>query len=188
MINRVTMNHVYERFKHEDIIGAEVGVQNGINAKNILSNLPIKKLYLIDAYTEYPEYGKEKYEAIGLTCAQDSYDIAKVALHPWEDKIKWLIGFSDKMHTSIPDESLHFCYIDINHHGDSFRNDLYNYYPKVRKGGILGGHDFCNCSQGPHSICENLQKFTRDINKYFICKSNNDNYSNIDWWIVKWDS
>ncbi|GAH48299.1 unnamed protein product [marine sediment metagenome] len=39
-----------------NLIGAEIGVLYGINAKHLLQALNINKLYLIDPYIPYPEY------------------------------------------------------------------------------------------------------------------------------------
>ena len=40
------------------------------------------------------------------------------------------------------DESLDFVYIDANHAYDFVKQDMTLWYPKVKKGGYLGGHDY----------------------------------------------
>jgi hypothetical protein len=42
----------------------------------------------------------------------------------------------------IPDESLDICFIDADHVYKSCKADILNYIPKIKKGGILCGHDF----------------------------------------------
>ena len=37
---------------------------------------------------------------------------------------------------------LDFVYIDAQHHYEAARDDIETWYPKVRKGGILAGHDY----------------------------------------------
>lgn len=56
-----------------------------------------------------------------------------------------LRGHSVEMAKYIHDESLDICYIDGDHKYTNVKNDIQNYLPKVKKGGILAGHD-----------CENL--------------------------------
>jgi len=42
------------------------------------------------------------------------------------------------------DESLDFVFIDASHDYGSFRKDLFAWFPKVKVGGILAGHDFAD--------------------------------------------
>ena len=42
------------------------------------------------------------------------------------------------------DGSLDFVYIDADHHYDAVKRDIAAWLPKVRSGGIIAGHDFCN--------------------------------------------
>lgn len=44
----------------------------------------------------------------------------------------------------IPDGSLDICFIDAAHDYVNVTNDIKNYLPKVKKGGILCGHDYDN--------------------------------------------
>lgn len=43
----------------------------------------------------------------------------------------------------VLDESLDFIYIDANHFKQHVLDDIAAWYPKVRKGGIIAGHDYC---------------------------------------------
>jgi predicted O-methyltransferase YrrM len=40
------------------------------------------------------------------------------------------------------DESLDFVFIDAGHQYDEVKDDILAWYPKIKKGGILAGHDF----------------------------------------------
>lgn len=46
------------------------------------------------------------------------------------------------------DESLDFVFIDAGHEYDDVKDDILSWLPKVKKGGILAGHDFSNDSPG----------------------------------------
>lgn len=41
----------------------------------------------------------------------------------------------------IPDGSLDFCFVDGNHAYKYVKEDIRLYLPKVKKGGLFGGHD-----------------------------------------------
>ena len=49
--------------------------------------------------------------------------------------------------------SLDFVYIDANHMRPYIDNDLAAWWPKVKVGGIFGGHDYHNVSR-PDYVCE----------------------------------
>jgi len=51
-------------------------------------------------------------------------------------------GYSEKVSQNYLDESLDFVFIDGNHDYDSIKLDINSWYPKVKKGGILAGHDY----------------------------------------------
>lgn len=47
---------------------------------------------------------------------------------------------------SIPDGSLDFVYIDGNHSEEYVRQDIRLWWPKVKIGGMLAGHDILGCN------------------------------------------
>jgi len=70
----------------------------------------------------------------------------------------------------IPD-GLDFVYIDGDHSLDSVYTDIVDYYPKVKKDGIIGGHDFKF-----FSVRRAVYRFF-DVKDVFV--------ENCDWWVVK---
>ena len=161
--------------KKEDLIGAEIGVLHGINAVNILNNLSIKKLYLVDPYKLYPEY-KDIIIPFAHICKKD----ADQRLKPFLDKIIRIFKFSSEAKSEIPDD-LDFIYIDGNHAYEYCLEDIENYYPKVKKGGIIGGHDY---TPAPHPEPSNFG--VRKAVDEFAQKNNLKlNHLSPDWWIIK---
>lgn len=60
------------------------------------------------------------------------------------------------------DESLDFVFIDAGHEYDDVKKDIEIWLPKVKKGGILAGHDYSNDSPGVvRAVQETLPGFTR---------------------------
>lgn len=51
-------------------------------------------------------------------------------------------GWSQNAHTLIEDESLDFIYIDGDHTYMGVKEDIQNYLPKLKKGGLMAGHDY----------------------------------------------
>jgi len=153
------------------LIGAEIGTLYGINAHAILSTLSINKLYLIDPYALYPEYLD-----IQTPFAWRAERHANSLLLPFQDKITKLKKFSSEAVSDIPDE-LDFIYIDGNHSYEFVKADIENYWPKIKKGGVLGGHDYYNSGKA--------REVKRAVDE-FVEKNKLKLYAeDIDWWIVK---
>jgi len=79
--------------------------------------------------------------------------------------------------SDIPD-NVDFVYIDGNHKYEYVKQDMEMYYKKVKKGGVLGGHDIYNEFCPEHNgIVRAFVEFMANKKNYFIqCP---------DWWIVK---
>lgn len=56
--------------------------------------------------------------------------------------VNFVVGDSTEVHKHIADEALSFCYIDGDHFNPVVKQDLDNYWPKVKNGGIFAGHDY----------------------------------------------
>lgn len=119
--------------------GVEVGTLVGVFAKTILSNWN-GALYMIDPWREdlgleytggdYPEFQSGLYfQTIKNT-------------EEFQDRAFMLRGFSNQLVDLFDNESLDFVYIDANHAYDFVKEDIELWYPKVKKGGIVSGHDY----------------------------------------------
>ena len=100
---------------------AEIGVSKGDNAYHIIINCELNKFYLIDPdYNGTFNYGwfKKYQQAIFLRVP------------------------SNQAVRLIDDNSLDLVFIDADHHYDSVKEDIEIWYPKVKKGGIISGHDY----------------------------------------------
>ncbi len=126
----------------KDLVGVEVGVCGGENALHILEYLPIKKLYLIDPYKEYEGHNIENNPII--VCTQKEVDDAENQAHrrlsKFKDKIVWIKESSNEAYKKIP-KGLDFVYIDGDHKYEFVKEDMKNYYPLVKEGGVFAGHD-----------------------------------------------
>lgn len=120
--------------------GVEVGVGYGNNAKEILSQWHHGKLSLVDPWCRWP--GSEYIDHANKINFPKALKYCQKLLRPWASRCNYLREKSiDAVH-HFADNSLDFAYIDGNHHEPSISLDLMAWWPKVRPGGIFGGHDF----------------------------------------------
>lgn len=166
-IPRPMIKFISQRENNKRLVGVEIGVSTGANARRILELLPIKMLYLVDPYLPYLEEGKIVNTSIG-------YPKARAKLAGYTDKIKFILKESVKAKKEIPDD-LDFVYIDGNHSYEAVKQDIAAYYPKVKKNGVIGGHDFTSTCMG---VCKAVFEFaeTENLDLHGLCP---------DWWIIK---
>lgn len=157
----------------KNLIGAEIGTLKGTNAHFMLSNLNIEKLYLIDPYyKQSEEFKDDERPYIPGTYDEEAHNIAKRVLSKFKN-IEWLIGTTEQVIDKIKNDSLDFCYIDGCHEFEFVKKDIELCLPKVRIGGVLGGHDF-------HKDHKGVIKAVTDIfliDEIFV--------GNRDWWVIK---
>lgn len=169
---RPMIRHIKENHNNHGLIGCEIGVRKGTNAENILTILDMRKLYLVDPYETYTEM-----QSNGKT-VEDSPHIflenAKKKLKRFGDKKIFIFKRSEDAITDIPD-NLDFCYIDGCHDYVVVKSDIELYYPKVKNGGVLGGHDF---SVAFPFLCQAVVEFAKK-NDLVIYGSKRD------WWVIK---
>lgn len=104
---------------------AEIGVQYGVFSAKIAENYSGKVL-CIDLWGDETIYAEAK------------------KLLADKEKFKLYRGDSLTIAEFIPDGALDAAYIDGNHYYKEVLADIEAWYPKVRTGGILAGHDYCN--------------------------------------------
>lgn len=116
--------------------GAEIGVEAGIFAQEICTTNPQLTLYCVDPWKAYKAYKEHSTQA-----KLDSlYEETISRLKGYNARI--IRGFGEETYKFFDDESLDFVYIDGNHEFLHVTQDLVNWSPKVKKGGIVAGHDF----------------------------------------------
>jgi hypothetical protein len=115
--------------------GAEIGVYRGLYSKWLLRYIPGLHLTGVDLweiYTGYKDYNQS-----------DIIEAKKEAEGIYKGKNATLIqGWSHDVVKTIPDESLDFVFIDGNHAYEYVVEDIAKWSKKVRKGGIVYGHDY----------------------------------------------
>jgi len=154
----------------KDLVGAEVGVDHGINAKWMLEQFDIKTLYLIDPYATYLTVsGKIKTQ-------RRAEKIARAYLKEFRDKIIWLKEPSWNAVFKLPE--LDFVYIDGNHEYPYVKVDTELYYPKVKSGGLFSGQDYSR-HRRHGGVVRAVNEFFEGIDEEL------QTGKRADWWCIK---
>lgn len=122
-------------FGKRPVTGVEVGTSTGANACEVVDAWPeIEKFYCVDYYPTYSDFMFQEDQDRAIRCATVNF-----ALEP---KIHLRIDKSVDAAKNFADGSLDFVYIDANHSYAFVKEDILAWLPKIKKGGIIGGHDY----------------------------------------------
>lgn len=135
---RASTKYAKKIFGRKPFVIAEVGVDEGKNSLNFLKNLNVKKIYPIDPYIGYKDFLDSAPHKTGKNMSL-AYREAVNRLKKYKDKTVLVREFSEDAINKIPE--CDFIYIDGNHIYDYVKKDIELYFGKVKKGGILAGHD-----------------------------------------------
>jgi predicted O-methyltransferase YrrM len=172
MKNRSEFGKLFE--KHNKLgVGAEIGVQRGHNSLQIIKSGWTGKIMAVDLWDNHDEYTEALINLGGL-------------------KVDMIKGESLSIAKLIPDESLDWIYIDADHTFNGIYNDLHAWYSKVRKGGIVSGHDYLDGNyngylNAPYGVKTVVDDFVRENNKE-LNVTTDDTYDNLhfdSWWFIK---
>lgn len=136
-----TRNELINLFEEKRLLnkGAEIGVYAGDYSKEII-NIWKGDLILVDPWRKMDE--NEYEDIINFSdlewCMSDCFKKLKEHIN----RVHFLRTTSQAAAELIKDESLDFVYIDANHKYDFVKEDIDLWFPKVRKGGVLAGHDY----------------------------------------------
>lgn len=127
----------------KNLVGLEVGTDVGAHAHAMLLHCSIEKLYLVDIWDNdyYRGYCQGRLDSAGFK--------HRVEL------------FTCESHTAIKRfevESLDFIYIDITHDYDTVRQSLYDWWPRLKKGGVLGYRNYASSNKDLSRAIEEFMK------------------------------
>lgn len=124
--------------------GAEIGVYKGEYTRQLAkAGLGV---YAIDAWAPYEDF--DRLEDARIERQEELYQRAKKKFEPY-NSITIIRKKSMDALKDFEDESLDFVYIDANHRLKFAVEDIYEWAKKVRKGGIVAGHDYIHFEEYP---------------------------------------
>lgn len=146
-------------------VGAEIGVYLG-NFSETLSKADLK-LYAIDPWLLYPDFARN------TRCDQERmeryYERTVKRLAPYDCTIIRKTSMEAVRH--FEDGSLDFVYIDSNHGLKYIIEDIWEWSKKVKRGGVVSGHDYWNGSHKFYCDVETaVEAYTKaaHIEKWYI--------------------
>lgn len=148
--------------------GAEIGVDHAEFSREICENNNQLHLYGIDPYLKYDEYREYKDQAQMDGIEEWAHIVMND--HVQKGRYTFIKKKSQDALADIEDGSLDFVYIDANHEDDFPYEDIVSWAKKVRKGGMVMGHDFVRVKVLNFTIKDALEKYTKEynINPWFV--------------------
>lgn len=129
--------------------GVELGVATGVTTMYLLKNCPtLTYLVGIDSWEE--EHVKQWWTPKNSnTEANFRKKFEKF------NQLKIMKGISWDIANQFKDEAFDFIFIDASHDYESVKKDIVAWYPKIKRYGILSGHDF-NLPSVKQAVVETL--------------------------------
>jgi hypothetical protein len=121
-------------------VGVEIGTEKGQFADTLLRKIPGLDLTCIDCWEPYEGYREKMGDRI------TRYE--QNARERLGDRCKIVKAYSLDAAKDVPDESLDFVYIDGNHNFVNCAMDIDAWARKVKKGGLVMGHDYTHNDVG----------------------------------------
>jgi predicted O-methyltransferase YrrM len=115
----------------------EIGSFMGESTFLFASTSYFNKIYSIDPY-DGDDMGLKHLDLPNWDFIREQY---KTNLR-YFDFIEQIEDYSSNVIDKFQDKSIDFVYIDGNHSYDSVKNDIEIFLPKIKDGGIIGGHDY----------------------------------------------
>lgn len=155
--------------------GVEVGTHRGEFAAKILQHWTEGNLYCVDPWEDLPEYKEQaKYLWDSTSRNQDLQNFISL-VEPFYPRCHWFQTTSKEAADRLfEDGELDFVYLDGNHEEPYVTEDIHLWWPKIKSGGLLAGHDIVCVNEVNHGWSQYIQpavfKFaeSQGLDVYFI--------------------
>jgi hypothetical protein len=147
--------------------GVEVGVQLAVFSCVILTSWRGRRLYSVDPWLELS--GEEYVDSSNVPQETQDYifGVAQRELAAHGERSRIVRKRSLEAAPEFSDGQLDFVYIDAQHHYEAVLSDLEAWWPKVRRGGLLAGHDYCDADNecGRFGVQSAVDEFARRVKR-----------------------
>ena len=116
---------------------AELGVKEGRFSHYLLDNLPETTVLSVDLWSDEADDTGEYVSGMG----EFYYQMFKKSVEPYGGRAKVLRMDTVEAAGQIDDGTLDMVFIDADHSHQAVLKDISAWKPKIRKGGIMMGHD-----------------------------------------------
>ncbi len=124
--------------------GAEIGVFKGSLSRRLLVRKDLN-LLMVDSWGGYEDrYGKSGDRLADQSEKEQENNLqTAIAITDFAEERRTIIrNDSVKAAEDVEDESLDFVFIDADHSYEGCRKDIESWFPKLKPGGLLCGHDY----------------------------------------------
>lgn len=151
--------------EQDRIIGAEIGVCKGYTSQALLTIFPNLFLYMVDVWKALPASSTD-----GLVTRETAHEwYAEAKLKTNSMRTRRMIHHKTSVVASlcIVEGLLDFVYIDASHYFDDVLSDILFWWPKVREGGFISGHDYNGKKdqRGRWGVKKAVDLFAKSIDK-----------------------
>jgi len=145
----------------------EVGVKEGHHSLSILSKWKGKKLHMVD-----PWVNQDKKTYVDISNADDQtqeyrfQELKRKLELNYRGRYKLHRGYSVPVSNTFNDSSLDFVYIDARHDYEGVLEDCEAWWPKLRVGGLMAGHDFVpdgDIREGRFGVQKAVKEFSNKV-------------------------
>jgi hypothetical protein len=179
---RASFEFALKNFKINSAV--EVGVYEGENAESMLRQA-VGFLHLVDPYKAHVNNGIDT-DRPTYPVTQEDMDRARALalrrLSPYAGRFRLLEKASVEASQDFENDSIDFIYVDSIHSYEQVKKDIETWFPKVRPGGILGGHDY---AMGSHPWEVGYVGLMRAVDEFAREKGLRLYAVGADWWVVK---
>lgn len=141
-------------------VGLEIGVNNGRFAQFMCETIPDLKYYGVDPYNRYDDF-----QLASTRMMEKSYQKSIAKLIPFDATI--VKTFSALAYSKFEDSYFDFIYVDGNHDFNYVFSDILLWLPKIRKGGVMSGHDYLEEVGVKPAVDFCIKSFR--IDQWFLC-------------------
>ena len=157
---------------------AEIGTLWCATSKYILKNCNINRIVCVDPYKfnitdYYGSFDHRDWTKESVTqMKKEAKEFAK------KEKVEFYFKSSKEASKEIEDNSLDMVYIDADHTYEGVKTDIESWYPKIRDGGMICGHDYSIlCFGVVRAVYESFKHFHTDSDDVWWVIKNKSNYN-----------
>lgn len=148
--------------KKGPIKGLEIGSDHGWTSDYLLEKVPNLTLYAVDPYSEYIDWNGAPSSTDARNIALDNFN--NVVKKYGDDKLILVRKTSDDAASDFEDNTFDFIFIDGIHTYEQVTKDCNNYISKLKKGGLLCGHDYGAVVGVAKAVDEFASKEKKEVN------------------------
>ena len=131
-----------DKYQKPGMTVVEVGCFDGSTTRQYIDIVRKNEghVILIDTFMGSESIAQNEPHGFGMHNAS-LYQVVKDKFEKYKDMMTIMKGYSHECLSQLPDNSCDLIFIDADHMYDSCKKDIEASLPKMKKGGILSGHD-----------------------------------------------